>query len=143
MHFKIEIENDAISIIVRAADGSMRDGLSLLDQAITIQNSKIKSKDVINMLGLAERDKIYDLLEKILEGNKDIKDNYFKGQKLYLDYTYYPYDDNIFNDLKKHSSYNDCIEAHWPSIACLKLIGLSNGDKKICTKKKIYGFLKI
>ena len=46
---------------------------------------------------------------------KDIKDNYFKGQKLYLDYTYYPYDDNIFNDLKKHSSYNDCIEAHWPS----------------------------
>ncbi len=66
---KIEIDNDAISIIVRAADGSMRDGLSLLDQAITIQNSKIKSKDVINMLGLAERDKIYDLLEKILEGN--------------------------------------------------------------------------
>ncbi len=66
---KIEIDNDAISIIVRAADGSMRDGLSLLDQAITIQNSKIKAKDVINMLGLAERDKIYDLLEKILEGN--------------------------------------------------------------------------
>ena len=66
---KIEIENDAISIIVRAADGSIRDGLSLLDQAITIQNSKIESKDVINMLGLAERDKIYDLLEKILEGN--------------------------------------------------------------------------
>ena len=46
---------------------------------------------------------------------KDIKDSYFKGQKLYLDYTYYPYDDNIFNDLKKHSFYNDCIEAHWPS----------------------------
>ena len=46
---------------------------------------------------------------------KDIKDDYFKGQKIYLDYTYYPYDDNIFNDLKKHSFYNDCIEAHWPS----------------------------
>ena len=42
---KIEIESDAVSIIVRAADGSMRDGLSLLDQAITIQNSKIKSKE--------------------------------------------------------------------------------------------------
>ena len=46
---------------------------------------------------------------------KDIKDDYFKGQKLYLDYTYYPYDDNIFNDLKKHSSYSDCIVVHWPS----------------------------
>ena len=76
---KIEIENDAISIIVRAADGSMRDGLSLLDQAITIQNSKIKSKDVINMLGLAERDKIYDLLEKILEGNSIESLNLFRN----------------------------------------------------------------
>ena len=46
---------------------------------------------------------------------KDIKDNYFKGQKMYLDYTYYPYDDNIFNNLKKHSSYSDCIVVHWPS----------------------------
>lgn len=46
---------------------------------------------------------------------KDIKDNYFKGQKMYLDYTYYPYEDNIFNDLKKHSSYSDCIVVHWPS----------------------------
>ena len=46
---------------------------------------------------------------------KDIKDDYFKGQKMYLDYTYYPYDDNIFNDLKKHSSYSDCIVVHWPS----------------------------
>ena len=46
---------------------------------------------------------------------KDIKDSYFKGQNLYLDYTYYPYDDNLYTDIKKHSSYNDCIEVHWPS----------------------------
>ena len=38
-----------------------------------------------------------------------------KGKKCILDYTYYPYDDNIFNDLKKHSSYSDCIVVHWPS----------------------------
>ena len=46
---------------------------------------------------------------------KDIKDSYFKGQNLYLDYTYYPYDDNLYTDIKKHSFYNDCIEVHWPS----------------------------
>jgi len=46
---------------------------------------------------------------------KDIKDHYFKGQKMFLDYTYYPYDDNHFTDIKKHSNYSDCIEVHWPS----------------------------
>ncbi len=66
---KIDIDNSAISLIVRAADGSIRDGLSLLDQAISNQNLKIDTKTVAAMLGLAEREKIFDLLEKILEGN--------------------------------------------------------------------------
>ena len=66
---KIDIDNSAISLIVRAADGSIRDGLSLLDQAISNQNLKIDTKSVAAMLGLAEREKTFDLLEKILEGN--------------------------------------------------------------------------
>ena len=66
---KIDIDNSAISLIVRAADGSIRDGLSLLDQAISNQNLKVDTKSVAAMLGLAEREKIFDLLEKILEGN--------------------------------------------------------------------------
>ena len=66
---KIDIDNSAISLIVRAADGSIRDGLSLLDQAISNQNLKVDTKSVVAMLGLAEREKIFDLLEKILEGN--------------------------------------------------------------------------
>ena len=66
---KIDIDKDAVALIVRAADGSIRDGLSLLDQAITNQNIKIDSKSIITMLGLAEREKIFDLLEKILEGD--------------------------------------------------------------------------
>ncbi len=66
---KIDIDKDAISLIVRAADGSMRDGLSLLDQAITDQNIKIDAKIIAKMLGLAEREKIYQLLENILKGN--------------------------------------------------------------------------
>ena len=66
---KIDIDKDAVALIVRAADGSIRDGLSLLDQAITNQNIKIDTKSIITMLGLAEREKIFDLLEKILEGD--------------------------------------------------------------------------
>ena len=66
---KIDIDKDAIALIVRAADGSIRDGLSLLDQAITNQNVKIDSASVTKMLGLADREKIFYLLEKILEGN--------------------------------------------------------------------------
>ena len=65
----IDIEYDAVSLIVRAADGSIRDGLSLLDQAISNQGIKIDSLAVSKMLGLAEREKIFDLLDKILEGN--------------------------------------------------------------------------
>ena len=66
---KIDIDNDAVSLIVRAADGSVRDALSLLDQAMTNQNVKIDALSITKMLGLAERKKIFELLEKILEGN--------------------------------------------------------------------------
>ncbi len=65
----IDIDNDAISLLVRAADGSIRDGLSLLDQAISSQDIRIDANVVSKMLGLAEREKIFNLLEKILEGN--------------------------------------------------------------------------
>ena len=65
----IEIDLDAISLIVRSADGSVRDGLSLLDQAITSPNEKVDSQTVISMLGLADREKIFNLVEIILEGD--------------------------------------------------------------------------
>ena len=65
----INIDLDAISLIVRSADGSVRDGLSLLDQAITSPNEKVDSQTVISMLGLADREKIFNLVEIILEGD--------------------------------------------------------------------------
>ncbi len=75
---KVEIDPDAISLIVRSADGSVRDGLSLLDQAITNQKNKIDAKSITNMLGLADREKIFNLIEKILEGNLEISLKYYK-----------------------------------------------------------------
>ncbi len=65
----IDIDLDAISLLVRSADGSVRDGLSLLDQAINSPNEKVDSQTVISMLGLADREKIFNLIEIILEGD--------------------------------------------------------------------------
>jgi len=66
---KINIEQDAMTLIVRAADGSVRDGLSLLDQAIANQKESISVNQIIDMLGLADRGKIFDLLDHIFQGN--------------------------------------------------------------------------
>ncbi len=66
---KIEINKDAISLIVRVADGSVRDGLSLLDQAISNQETKIDAQLITRMLGLANKEKIYNLLKNILKGS--------------------------------------------------------------------------
>ena len=61
---KINIDDDAIALLVRAGDGSMRDSISLLDQAIINNNIQITAEMVISMLGLADRGKIYDLARK-------------------------------------------------------------------------------
>lgn len=65
----IDIEIDAMALIVRAADGSVRDGLSLLDQAIANEKNQITSISIISMLGLADRGNIFDLMDAIFQGN--------------------------------------------------------------------------
>ena len=76
---KIEIDNEAISLIVRSADGSIRDALSLLDQANSNNLTKIDLKSITRMLGLAERSKIFDLLDKILTGNVTDSLNHYRN----------------------------------------------------------------
>ncbi|HBR69335.1 MAG TPA: DNA polymerase III subunit gamma/tau [Rhodospirillaceae bacterium] len=66
---KVGAEDEAISMIARAADGSVRDGLSLLDQAIALANGEITAAQVGAMLGLADRAKSMDLLERALTGD--------------------------------------------------------------------------
>lgn len=63
------IEDDALSMIARAADGSVRDGLSLLDQAIALGSGAVTAAQVKDMLGLADRAVILDLLEVALKGD--------------------------------------------------------------------------
>ena len=57
-------------MIARAAEGSARDGLSLLDQAIAYGGDSVKARhDVSAMLGLADRGRIIDLFEAVMDGD--------------------------------------------------------------------------
>ena len=69
---EVTAEEDAITMIARAADGSVRDGLSLLDQAIAMSDGSITTTQVRDMLGLADQSRTTDLLSKIFAG--EIKD---------------------------------------------------------------------
>lgn len=62
----VAVEADAIAQIARAADGSVRDGLSLLDQAIALGGGAVTLTQVRDMLGLADRTRIIDLFEATL-----------------------------------------------------------------------------
>ena len=55
----------ALALIARAAEGSVRDGLSLLDQALTLGQGNLTPAGVLEMLGLSGRAAIFDLLERI------------------------------------------------------------------------------
>jgi DNA polymerase-3 subunit gamma/tau len=59
-------EHGALALLARAAAGSMRDALSLLDQAIAYSDSKVDEATVRNMLGAIDRGYLYDLLQTLL-----------------------------------------------------------------------------
>ena len=65
----VEAEPDALAMIARAAEGSVRDGLSLLDQAIAYGEGKVKAADVASMLGLMDRSRVIDLFEAVMSGD--------------------------------------------------------------------------
>ncbi|QPB19753.1 DNA polymerase III subunit gamma/tau [Rhizobium sp. 007] len=65
----IDAEPDALAMIARAAEGSARDGLSLLDQAIAHGSGAVQAEAVRGMLGLADRARIVDLFEHVARGD--------------------------------------------------------------------------
>ncbi|MDB5491920.1 MAG: dnaX [Micavibrio sp.] len=65
----VAVDADAITMIARAADGSVRDGLSILDQAMALSGGvAVTGGQVQDMLGLADRGRVLDLLEHALKG---------------------------------------------------------------------------
>lgn len=65
---QVPIEDEAIAMIARAADGSVRDGLSILDQAMALSADGVTTEQVTGMLGLADHSRLLDLMETILSG---------------------------------------------------------------------------
>jgi len=65
----VEADPDALALVARAADGSARDGLSLLDQAIARSNGKITGEQMRAMLGLVDRAITLDLFEAVMKGD--------------------------------------------------------------------------
>ncbi len=59
----------ALALIARAADGSVRDGLSILDQALARGRGRLDEEDVREMLGLADRGLVFDLCEAVMAGD--------------------------------------------------------------------------
>jgi DNA polymerase-3 subunit gamma/tau len=79
----VEVEPGALALIARAADGSVRDGLSLLDQAIALTDARITEKAVRDMLGIADRGCVLELLESVVRG--DAGDALDRMDRLYQD----------------------------------------------------------
>ncbi len=84
---EIKIEKEALNLIIKASDGSVRDSLSILDQAnIFKSGDKIKASEIINMLGFAKQEDLYNLSKYILENNLNeiipmLEDMYLRGSE--------------------------------------------------------------
>ena len=66
----VKIEEGALALIARAAEGSARDSLSLLDQAIAHSEAETITADMVRaMLGLADRGRVLDIFEKLMGGD--------------------------------------------------------------------------
>ena len=65
----IGVDAEALSMIARASEGSVRDALSLLDQAIAYGGDHVEADSVRQMLGLADRGRIIDLFESVMSGD--------------------------------------------------------------------------
>ena len=66
---EVEAEPEALAMIARAAEGSARDGLSIMDQAIALGGGTVSASQVRDMLGLADRGRIRRLLQLVLSGD--------------------------------------------------------------------------
>src|SRR5947209_9290436 len=80
----ITAEPEALALIARASEGSVRDSLSLMDQAIAHAAGSVRAEDIRQMLGLADRARVIDLFEALMRGDMakalgELRDQYDSG----------------------------------------------------------------
>ncbi len=66
---RVTVEPEALSLMARAAEGSVRDALSLLDQAIALSDGPVTTAAVAGMLGLGDRQRLIDLFAAVIGGD--------------------------------------------------------------------------
>ena len=66
---EVHIDDDTLKLIAREAEGSMRDALSLLDQAISYGGKEVQEEDVLTLLGIADRTVLFDLSSAIVRND--------------------------------------------------------------------------
>lgn len=76
----VTIDSEALGIIARAAEGSVRDSLSLLDQAIAHAAGEVRADAIRQMLGLADRTRVIDLFDSLARGDIAAAFNEFRDQ---------------------------------------------------------------
>ena len=76
----ISVEDEAVAMIARAAEGSVRDALSIFDQAIAHGAGTVSAEQVRSMLGLADRARIVDLFEHLMKGDAAAALTEFRAQ---------------------------------------------------------------
>lgn len=76
----VKVEAEAMALIARASEGSMRDALSLLDQAIAHGGGHVNADEVRASLGLADRTRVIDLFEAVMSGEIATALTQFDGQ---------------------------------------------------------------
>ncbi|MEG0250952.1 MAG: DNA polymerase III subunit gamma/tau [Peptostreptococcus sp.] len=84
---KVEIDEDALKIIARNGQGSVRDALSILDKCVAFGSGKLKAKDVLELLGSADPSQLLDFARAIFDSNvsdsmKMIDDYFMWGKDL-------------------------------------------------------------
>ncbi len=103
----IEFEAAALKLLSRAADGSMRDGLSLLDQAIVYGNSKVTTVEVGAMLGTVAQQPVDELLNALAQGDAlaifdkineiaDLTPDHEAFQTIWISYWHWRADQNAY-----------------------------------------------
>ena len=66
---EVSIDDKSLNLLARYSDGSVRDSLSLLDQAISMSNTGITLETINNMLGLSDKSIVWDLFDKLIQGD--------------------------------------------------------------------------
>lgn len=93
----VEFEAEALALIARAADGALRDAISIFDQCLSFDNDKISLGNVMDLLGAVDDSIFYDLTEMLESGEITnaldvIGQQYYEGrslEQLLIDYSHY------------------------------------------------------